>query len=141
MMSESISTTNNNYMHEKALTKATHLKDKIMTKLSSMKSILVLSLFLFEISSLVSAYSSSEPRSFSRRAALSTAFSAMAAPLPALAAPDCFKDCMKNCKLIAPKDPDYCLANCKGYCEQDDRNDGLSGSVSASSGEVGILGE
>ena len=31
-------------------------------------------------------------------------------PLPASAAPDCFKDCMKNCKEIAPKDPDYCTA-------------------------------
>lgn len=62
------------------------------------------------------------------------------APFPALAAPDCFKDCMKNCKLIAPKDPEYCLGNCKSYCEQDDRQDGLSGSVSSSSGEVGILG-
>ena len=61
-------------------------------------------------------------------------------PAPALAAPDCFKDCMKNCKLIAPKDPDYCTANCKDYCEQDDRSDGLSGSVSAANGEVGILG-
>jgi hypothetical protein len=62
------------------------------------------------------------------------------APLPAFAAADCFKDCMQNCKLIAPKDPDYCLANCKGYCEQDDRTDGLSGSVSSTTGEVGILG-
>ena len=31
-------------------------------------------------------------------------------PLPAIAAPDCFKDCMKNCKEIAPKDPEYCTA-------------------------------
>ncbi|CAJ1950568.1 unnamed protein product [Cylindrotheca closterium] len=111
-----------------------------MSRLTSMKWILLLAPFLLEIGSLVCAYSTPEPRSLSRRAALATAFSAMAAPLPVLAAPDCFKDCMKNCKLIAPKDPDYCLANCKGYCEQEDRNDGLSGSVSSSSGEVGILG-
>lgn len=94
--------------------------------------------------SLVGAYSSNQPQSrttLSRRAALGTAFGAMLAPLPALAEPDCFKDCIKNCKLIAPKDPDYCLANCKSYCEQDDRSDGLSGSKSSSSGEVGILGE
>jgi hypothetical protein len=61
-------------------------------------------------------------------------------PTPSFAVADCFKDCMKNCKLIAPKDPDYCTSNCEGYCEQSDRTDGLSGSVSATSGEVGILG-
>jgi hypothetical protein len=82
---------------------------------------------------------------FSRRAALLTTGqvmigAAVATPLPAFAEPECFKDCFKNCKLIAPKDPDYCLATCKEYCEQDDRSDGLSGSVSATSGEVGILG-
>ena len=61
-------------------------------------------------------------------------------PAPALAAADCVTDCLKNCKKIAPKDPDYCAMNCRDYCEQDDRTDGLSGSVSAASGEVGILG-
>jgi hypothetical protein len=93
--------------------------------------------------SLVGAYSSHNPESrisVSRRSALMTAFGVMVAPSSALAAPDCFQDCMKNCKLIAPQDPDYCLANCKGYCEQDDRSDGLSGSVGSSAGEVGILG-
>mmetsp|Transcript_19954 Transcript_19954/g.28261 ORF Transcript_19954/g.28261 Transcript_19954/m.28261 type:complete len:155 (-) Transcript_19954:144-608(-) len=59
---------------------------------------------------------------------------------PANAATDCMKDCLQNCKKIAPKDPGYCLENCKGYCDQDDRNDGLSGSVSSSGGEMGILG-
>ena len=112
-----------------------------MSPLSSMKWILLLTPFLLEMGSLVGAYSSPEPRSVSRRTALASAFTAMVVPLPALAAPDCFKDCIKNCKLIAPKDPDYCLANCKGYCEQEDRNDGLSGSVGSSSGEVGILGK
>lgn len=63
------------------------------------------------------------------------------APFPAIAAADCMTDCLKNCKKIAPKDTSgYCQMNCEDYCAQDDRNDGLSGSVSASSGEVGILG-
>jgi len=61
-------------------------------------------------------------------------------PQVADAKSDCFDDCLKNCKAIAPKDPGYCLENCKGYCEQEDRTDGLSGSVSSSGGEVGILG-
>ena len=39
----------------------------------------------------------------------------------AWAAPDCFQDCIKNCKLIAPKDPAYCNQNCRDYCEQPDR--------------------
>lgn len=127
--------------YKEAKLETKHNQDKIMNQLSPMKWILLLSTFFLEVGSLVRAYSSPQPRSVSRRTALATAFSAIALPLPAMAAPDCFKDCMKNCKLIAPKDPDYCLANCKGYCEQDDRSDGLSGSVSASSGEVGILGE
>jgi hypothetical protein len=61
-------------------------------------------------------------------------------PSPVLAVADCFQDCVKNCRKVAPKDPEYCLTNCKDYCEQDDRTDGLSGSVSSSTGEVGILG-
>ncbi len=61
-------------------------------------------------------------------------------PGAASAAADCYTDCMKNCKKIAPNDPEYCVMNCKEYCAQDDRKDGLSGSVSAANGEVGILG-
>mmetsp|Transcript_23128 Transcript_23128/g.41478 ORF Transcript_23128/g.41478 Transcript_23128/m.41478 type:complete len:189 (+) Transcript_23128:75-641(+) len=62
-------------------------------------------------------------------------------PLEANAAQtDCFKDCLKSCKLIAPKDPQYCQSNCEEYCKQEDRTDGLSGSVSSEGGEVGILG-
>ncbi len=38
------------------------------------------------------------------------------------------------------QDPGYCLENCKSYCAQEDRTDGLSGSVSSEGGEVGILG-
>ncbi|KAL7507473.1 hypothetical protein ACHAXN_004654 [Cyclotella atomus] len=61
-------------------------------------------------------------------------------PSPSLAAADCFSDCLKNCKLIAPKDPQYCTSQCQDYCAQDDRTDGLSGSTSSSGGEMGILG-
>eukprot|EP00555_Chaetoceros_dichaeta_P006487 CAMPEP_0198264340 /NCGR_PEP_ID=MMETSP1447-20131203/15304_1 /TAXON_ID=420782 /ORGANISM="Chaetoceros dichaeta, Strain CCMP1751" /LENGTH=182 /DNA_ID=CAMNT_0043953237 /DNA_START=95 /DNA_END=643 /DNA_ORIENTATION=+ len=53
---------------------------------------------------------------------------------------DCITDCLKNCKLIAPKDPGYCNDNCSAYCAQEDRADGLSGSVSSTGGETGILG-
>lgn len=94
------------------------------------------------------AVPSAPPLAASRRDAIS-AFSLGAlytmamvgsSPAPAMAVPDCFQDCMKNCKKVAPNDPEYCLSNCKEYCEQDDRTDGLSGSVSAESGEVGLLG-
>jgi len=62
------------------------------------------------------------------------------APFEANAAPDCYKDCLKSCNLVAPKDPEYCKSNCQSYCDQPDRTDGLSGSVSSEGGEVGILG-
>lgn len=81
-----------------------------------------------------------------RRSILATAFGAalgvgMSFPEDAAAAQtDCMSDCLKNCKLIAPKDPGYCLENCKSYCAQEDRTDGLSGSISSDGGEVGILG-
>jgi hypothetical protein len=61
-------------------------------------------------------------------------------PFPAHAKPDCYADCFKNCKAIAPKNLDYCTDSCLEYCAQPDRQDGLSGSVSAAQGEVGILG-
>ena len=32
------------------------------------------------------------------------------------------------------------MDNCKSYCAQEDRRDGLSGSVSSENGETGILG-
>ena len=38
------------------------------------------------------------------------------------------------------QDGQYCTDSCTNYCAQDDRTDGLSGSVSAQNGEVGILG-
>ncbi|KAL3797181.1 hypothetical protein ACHAW5_006043 [Stephanodiscus triporus] len=56
------------------------------------------------------------------------------------AATDCFTDCLKNCKLIAPKDDQYCQGSCQEYCAQPDRTDGLSGSISSEGGETGILG-
>jgi hypothetical protein len=59
---------------------------------------------------------------------------------PALAKSDCYTDCYKNCKLIAPKDDIYCKESCTEYCNQEDRQDGLSGSISSDKGEVGILG-
>lgn len=75
----------------------------------------------------------------SRRQALSSIVT-VALPTLTVAAADCYKDCFKNCKEIAPKNPEYCQATCQEYCEQDDRTDGLSGSVSNTGGEVGILG-
>lgn len=78
-------------------------------------------------------------RSLFRQCAASAATAAFL-PVAAANAADCFADCFKNCKTIAPKDLDYCKGNCQDYCEQPDRNDGLSGSVSASGGEVGLLG-
>lgn len=81
----------------------------------------------------------SSRRSFVTFIASATAV-ATGAPLEVNAAPDCFKDCFKNCKLIAPKDQEYCTNSCQEYCAQPDRTDGLSGSVSSEGGEVGILG-
>lgn len=42
--------------------------------------------------------------------------------------------------LINQQDKEYCTDSCTSYCAQEDRTDGLSGSVSAANGEVGILG-
>lgn len=61
-------------------------------------------------------------------------------PSAALAKADCYSDCFKNCKVLAPKDLDYCKESCVEYCEQPDREDGLSGSISSAKGETGILG-
>mmetsp|Transcript_29092 Transcript_29092/g.49613 ORF Transcript_29092/g.49613 Transcript_29092/m.49613 type:complete len:124 (-) Transcript_29092:130-501(-) len=47
---------------------------------------------------------------------------------------------IQECKLIAPKDPEYCQSSCSDYCSQTDRKDGLSGSISSENGETGILG-
>ena len=69
-----------------------------------------------------------------------TVATAVGRPEAAFAVADCFADCVKNCQKIAPKDNEYCVMTCNDYCVQDDRKDGLSGSVSAENGEVGILG-
>ena len=61
-------------------------------------------------------------------------------PTVASAKADCFTDCFQNCKKVAPQNLDYCKESCQEYCDQPDRQDGLSGSVSADRGEVGILG-
>jgi hypothetical protein len=63
-----------------------------------------------------------------------------ARPLPAAAVVDCYADCFKNCNTIAPKNGDYCVSSCQDYCAQQDRQDGLSGSISSEQGEVGIFG-
>ncbi|GKY93577.1 hypothetical protein MPSEU_000325100 [Mayamaea pseudoterrestris] len=80
-----------------------------------------------------------------RREALASMFVSTAAatliPNTANAAnADCYKDCYSNCQQIAPNNGDYCQTTCQDYCNQDDRTDGLSGSVSNTGGEVGILG-
>lgn len=53
---------------------------------------------------------------------------------------DCKKDCFKNCLIAAPGSRDYCTTSCDEYCQQDDRHDGLSGSIDAKNGETGIFG-
>ncbi|CAN0114266.1 unnamed protein product [Heterosigma akashiwo] len=58
-------------------------------------------------------------------------------PNEARALPDCYTDCNKNCIKQAPGSKDYCEFQCRDYCAQDDRRDGLSGSVSSEGGEVG----
>ena len=69
------------------------------------------------------------------------AVASLSQPQPAIAKEaDCFEDCFQNCKRIAPKDQQYCLDTCRDYCDQSDRRDGLSGSVSSEGGEMGILG-
>ncbi|EJK53402.1 hypothetical protein THAOC_27172 [Thalassiosira oceanica] len=75
-----------------------------------------------------------------RRSLLLSSVLLLTAPATSNAAVDCFTDCFKNCKLIAPKDPEYCQSSCKEYCDQPDRTDGLSGSISSEGGETGILG-
>ena len=41
---------------------------------------------------------------------------------------------------MAPGSVEYCKTSCVEYCKQDDRHDGLSGSLDASNGETGIFG-
>jgi hypothetical protein len=87
-------------------------------------------------------------RSLFRQCATSTAASLVVTttiasnPSLALAAQqaDCYTDCVQNCRALAPKDTAYCQESCRDYCDQTDRQDGLSGSIGAAQGEVGILG-
>ena len=53
-------------------------------------------------------------------------------------AADCYSDCMANCERGAPGNKAYCVDNCEDYCEQTDREDGLSGSVNSNKGYVGL---
>ena len=39
------------------------------------------------------------------------------------------QDCVQNCNRVAPASGGYCATTCDEYCEQPDREDGLSGSV------------
>lgn len=87
-----------------------------------------------------STVSTNRRTAFQQLFSTAATFSIFASVDPAKAATDCFSDCFKNCKIVAPKDPEYCTTNCKEYCDQPDREDGLSGSVSSVRGEVGILG-
>ena len=73
---------------------------------------------------------------FTRRACIAAACSIA---LPASAAKDCFLDCTQNCNRVAKGSFKYCEASCGDYCAQDDRQDGLSGSVGTKGGEVGWL--
>ena len=59
---------------------------------------------------------------------------------PVNAAIDCNSNCYENCALVAPGSTAYCKSSCNEYCAQDDRHDGLSGSVDATDGETGIFG-
>ena len=63
--------------------------------------------------------------------------SAFAFPGLASAAKDCMLDCEENCNRVVPGSTRYCYNSCVDYCAQDDRQDGLSGSVSSKSAEVG----
>lgn len=64
----------------------------------------------------------------------------IAAPhAPALAAKSCMLDCVDNCNRVAPGSVRYCENSCVDYCDQDDRRDGLTGSVSSAGAEVGWL--
>ena len=53
---------------------------------------------------------------------------------------DCNQDCVKNCIVAAPGSIEYCRSSCNDYCNQDDRHDGLSGSLDAKNGETGLFG-
>ena len=73
-----------------------------------------------------------------RRAALGLVGAVLVAnPTAALAVADCMQTCSKNCNRNAPGSSSYCESSCVDYCGQDDRKDGLSGSVSSEGSEFG----
>ena len=72
----------------------------------------------------------------SRRSVLFAAVAAPLAPLRSSAAVDCLQDCQSNCFRVAPKSGRYCLDSCAEYCDQPDRRDGLSGSISNDAAEA-----
>ena len=76
----------------------------------------------------------------SRRNFLGTCGAAVASlqPLSALAAVDCMTNCQQNCNRNAPGSKEYCKESCLDYCDQPDRKDGLSGSVSSDGAEFGF---
>ena len=94
------------------------------------------------ISQLLAMTSAMVAPSTSRRAfcgsAISGAAFLAAQPSVALAAVDCMQDCLKNCGRLAGGSKDYCTSSCVDYCAQDDRRDGLSGSVSSEGAEFGF---
>lgn len=47
------------------------------------------------------------------------------------------QDCESNCNRVAPKSGRYCFDSCVEYCGQEDRRDGLSGSISNELSEIG----
>jgi len=76
-----------------------------------------------------------------RRAWLSHAAAVCAALPPAAAfaaGADCLTTCRGNCNRLAGGSKAYCEESCLEYCAQDDRKDGLSGSVSTEGSEFGF---
>ena len=82
---------------------------------------------------LVCASSVLSPISTSRRAVIAGAasFAVTAFPQVSLAAADCMAECKKSCNKVAPNSGGYCESSCVEYCAQDDRRDGLSGSLTS----------
>jgi len=74
-------------------------------------------------------------RTLQRRDVLGLA--ALSVPIAASAEVDCLQDCLQNCARLAGGSKDYCKTTCTDYCAQDDRKDGLSGSVSSDGAEFG----
>ncbi|GMI11560.1 hypothetical protein TrLO_g7495 [Triparma laevis f. longispina] len=85
--------------------------------------------------------STSSRRSFLTTSFLTTATITLAPTIASAKQADCMQDCVKNCRILAPNDTSgYCESSCKEYCEDPEREDGLSGSKSSDKGEYGILG-